>query len=147
MLLAKNFESIGIGFGLGPQVAGLNLVVDSQHSDLNLRTELGIVSFVDVLLSHGGFVACQGSQGQHRPDDIGGILLGQDVALIFDELEVHRGREIELGGNAPDFIVDVFLCNANLLSLAGLNNQILIEQVIEDFIARSRQAKLGKFVA
>ena len=66
-------------------------------------------------------------QGQHRPDDLLGVLLGRHAALVADQLDPLVAREIESLRHGIDLGIDLLGADDDPLALATLLDDRLVD--------------------
>ena len=140
MLPSQPPEVVGGGQRLHPQL--LRLFLGAGHDDPGLDRLTKLV--VERLLHLRGrrFDAGMGqpTQGEHRPDDVFGILPGRDSAFLFDETDPFVSGHAEPLRHGIDLGIDVLWCDGNALPATGLRDDFAIDHHFQDGIAVAAQA-------
>lgn len=75
------------------------------------------------------------------------VLLWRDAALFLQHLEPLIGRHAETLGHAVDFVAHFFLRHLNVALFAAFENQMLIDEHLEHFVAVVQQRFGGEVVS
>ena len=103
-------------------------------------------SVFDFLLGRLDLIGGHFLQGQHRPNDVVGILLGGDVPFLLDHLDPLVGRNAEFLRQPIDLVADFLARDGDIPLVAILDDQILVEHRVQNFAAIMSQAFLSKLL-
>jgi len=125
-------ELIRLGYGLGAEF--LRLAPRPRHDDPRLdgRAELLLERGVDLLRRRLGRAVRQPSQGEHRPDDVVGILPGGHAALALDQFQILFARNVEPAGQGLDLGLHVFAGHDHVGPAAGLLDDPPVHERFQD---------------
>ena len=145
ILAGQRSKLVGGRDRLDPEL--LRLVTGTRGDDPGLdgRTEAGLVGGADLLGARLAGVAGEDSQGEHRPDDVSGVLLGLDAPLLFNQFQPLVGGHAETLGHGVNLCRDVGGGDGDSRLAAGLLDQGPVDERLERGCAVACQA-LGRQV-
>ena len=132
MLAGEGTKLIGLRrhFAADPLCVGRRAEDDDPR--LHGRTELVLVGLGDLLGRRLDLGVRQSSQGDHRPDDLVGILLRGHATLVADELDPLLAGEIEPFRHHLDLGIDLLRPDGDPQLPAALLDDHLVDDRLED---------------
>ncbi len=118
-----------------------------DHANLDLGTVFTGQDLLNIFFADLNLVGCQGSQGQHRPDDLAGVAIRSKVAILFECLQEQLRCQAIRAGHAGDLLIDLLIGDRNAFGTARLNDQMLVEKVVEHDDAIASHALLSQSFA
>ena len=131
MLAGEGSELVGGGKGLGPNRFGLLPCAAGDDPRLHGRAEPVFEGLLEFLGRRLNGAAGEAAEREHRPDDIVGVLLGRDPALLLDHLQPLVARHAEPPGHRVDFGTHVLRRDRGALPLAGLLDDAPVDECLQ----------------
>ena len=146
-LLGKVAEVGRIGHGKCLGLAGALLRRADDDAGLDRRTVFHLEGVGQLLLRYLQLFARQLPQGEARPDDVVGVLVGLDAAFLLEHFQPLRNGQLEARGQLLDFLIHLAAADRDAEAMAFGEDQKLVDHRLQHVLAVMDAALGGQFVA
>ena len=140
MLPCQPAEIVRGGERLHPQFLRLFLGAGNDDPGLDRLAVLALERLLHLFRRRVDAGMSQPPQGEHRPDNVFGILPGRDAAFLFDETDPLVSGHAETLRHGVDLGIDILWRDDDALPTAGLQDDLAIHRRLQDGVAVAAQA-------